>query len=329
MKVFVTGATGVVGRRLLPLLVRAGHEVTAIVRSPNKRAELESWGIRTVDVDLFDPPGVQRAVAGHDVVVNLATHIPHGSLQMLLPWAWHENDRVRRLASAILVDACLATNVPQLIQESFAPAYPDCGDQWIPETMPLKPPGYSRTVLDAEAATERFSQRGRIGIVLRFGAFYGPDAAQTMAMIDSVQRGWVVMPGPRTAYLSSISHDDAATAVAAALALPAGIYNVVDDEPVTHAAYVESLADALDVAPPRFLPSWLTPLLGTVGELLSRSVRISNRKLRSASGWAPAAASVREGWPRVIAGTARVTPPAAPPPERPRATDREPTPASR
>jgi nucleoside-diphosphate-sugar epimerase len=87
VRIFVTGATGVVGRRLVPLLCRADHEVTAVGRSPLARKELSHHGAAAVAVDLFHSHAVKRAVAGHDAVINLATHIPHSGVQMFLPWS--------------------------------------------------------------------------------------------------------------------------------------------------------------------------------------------------------------------------------------------------
>jgi nucleoside-diphosphate-sugar epimerase len=301
MKVFVTGATGVIGRRLVPILRAAAHEVTAVARSPIGRAELQRSGATAVEVDLFDRDALVRAVAGHDAVINVATHIPHSTFRIFLPSAWRENDRLRRDASANLVDACIAGGVARFIQESFAPVYPDRGDEWIDENVPLQPSKYNRTVLDAEASAQRFSRSGGTGIVLRYGGFYGHDAFQTEAFVQSVRRGWAAMPGATTAYVSSISHDDAATATAAALTLSAGVYNVVDDAPATHREFFDSLAEALGVPPPKFPPHWLMPIFGSVGEMAARSLRISNRKLRTASSWKPRYASVRQGWPAVVA----------------------------
>ncbi|HEX7779989.1 MAG TPA: NAD(P)-dependent oxidoreductase [Vicinamibacterales bacterium] len=301
MRILVTGATGVIGRRLVPLLCDAGHNVTAAVRSRARAGRLSRQGAAVAEVDLFDRSAVQRAVAGHDAVVNLATHIPKPS-RILLPWAWSENDRLRRAASAALVDACLASDVSRFIQESFAPVYPDRADRWIDETTPIEPVRYNRSVTDAEASARRFSRAGRTGLIVRFGGFYGPDADQTIELIRMVRKGWALLPGPEGAFISSISHDDAAAAVAATLTIPAGVYNVVDDEPVTHRVFVNSLAQTLGVGPPRLPPVWLTPLFGSIGKMAARSLRISNRKLRSASGWKPRVPSVREGWLDVVAG---------------------------
>jgi nucleoside-diphosphate-sugar epimerase len=305
VKVFVTGATGVIGRRLVPILRRTGHDVTGVARSTASRDELERHGAAAVNVDLVDSQAVARVVAGHDAVINLATHIPHSSAAIFLPWAWRENDTLRRVASSAIADACIATGVPRFIQESFAPVYPDRGDQWVDERTPISPVRYNRTIADAEASAERFTRSGRLGIVLRFGAFYGPDARQTRDLIAWVKKGWAPVPGLPDAYVSSVSHDDAAAAVAAAVTLPAGTYNVVDDQPVTRREFVDSLADALRVNRPKLPPTWIMPLLGSLGELLGRSIRISNTKLRSSSHWSPIYPSVREGWPAVLAGPTR------------------------
>jgi nucleoside-diphosphate-sugar epimerase len=251
-------------------------------------------------MNLFDRESVRRAVRGHDAIVTLATHMPPSTFKMLLPWAWRENDRVRREGSASLVDAAIAEGVARFVQESFAPVYPDCGDAWIDEGAPLSPVRYNRTVVDAERSAERFTASGGVGVVLRFAGFYGPDAFTLHAMCDMVRRGWSPLPGAPDGFASSVAHDDAAAAVVAALGIPAGAYNVVDDEPVRRREYAGVIAATLGVAPPRPTPAWMTRLMGSVGELLSRSERMSNRKLRAASAWVPKFPSVRVGLPSAI-----------------------------
>ena len=154
--------------------------------------------------------------------------------------------------------------------------------------------------MDAEAAAQHFTDAGGCGVVLRFAAFYGADALQVRDLIRWVRKGWAPLPGPPEAYISSISHDDAAAAVIAVLGAPAGVYNVADDEPVTHRAYVNSLAAALGVRSPRLPPTWLASMTGSVAQALTRSLRISNRKLRQECGWAPRLHTVRDGWPEVV-----------------------------
>ncbi len=301
MRILITGGTGVIGRRVIPLCVQRGHQVTALARSPDGQTVLESLGARAVIADLLRREQLSYVMPGHDAVVNLATHMPSSLLRMMLPGAWRENDRIRRDGSAKLVDAALVAGVGRFVQESFALTYPDLGDEWIDESVPLEPVRYNRTVLDAERSAARVTEAGSVGIVLRFAAFYGPDGRFFAETVRAVKRGIAPLFGSPDAYLSSISHDDAAIAVLAALEIPAGTYNVVDDEPVTHREYVDSLADALGVRRPRFLPSWLAPLLGTPARVLSRSSRMSNLALRNTGAWAPRYRSVREGWPHAVA----------------------------
>jgi nucleoside-diphosphate-sugar epimerase len=173
---------------------------------------------------------------------------------MLFPGAWAQNDRVRRFGWSNLLEAAIAGGAERFIQESFALTYPDRGAQWIDETTRIEPARYNRTVADAERAAERFARRGRIGVVLRFAGFYGADAEHVQAMIPWIRRGWALIPGAPDGFVSSVSHRDAATAVVAALSVPPGAYNVVDDKPLRRREYFEALAAAIDVAPPRLPP---------------------------------------------------------------------------
>ena len=308
MRIFVTGASGVIGSRVVPALLTAGHQVTAVMRSAGAGAALAQRGATVRSGDLFAPAELRAAVAGHDAVINLATHMPPMTVRMFLPGAWRENDRIRRIGSANLVDAALAAGATRFIQESFAPIYPDSGDAWIDESVPLRPVRYNRTIIDAEASARRFTDRGGgAGIVLRFAAFYGPDAGQLGVMAALVRRGWMPLLGPAHSYMSSVSHDDAAAAVVAALDVRAGVYNVSDDEPLRHRAFADALADALTVPRPRLPPAWAAHLAGGMGNMLARSLRISNAKLRATSGWAPRYRSVREGFPAMVAAFPRET----------------------
>ncbi|HEX7018793.1 MAG TPA: NAD(P)-dependent oxidoreductase [Gemmatimonadaceae bacterium] len=295
MKIFVTGATGVVGRRAVPWMIAAGHEVTAAGRNAERVSALQRAGATTVSVDLFDVGALRRALTGHDVVVNLATHMPSSTLRMMLPGSFRENDRVRREGSANLVSAAAAVGVTRFIQESFAPVYADGGARWLDETADVRPAKYNRTVVDAERSANRCTASGGIGVVLRFALFYGPDSRLLPDMLDMLRRGIAPMPGAPEAYTSSISHDDAARAVMAALELPAGTYNVCDDEPLQRKDYWAAMARAFGLRTPKPFPRWAAKLMGSTGELLSRSERMSNRKLRS-FGWTPLFPSVREGF---------------------------------
>lgn len=142
MKVFVAGATGVIGRRLVPLLVESGASVTGVARSPVKAEGLRKQGAVAVELNLFNPADVEVAVAGHDIVINVATSIPSGS-RIFMPGAFNENGRIRREASQNLASAAIATRARRFIQESFAPVYPDRADEWIDESVQISLPSMS------------------------------------------------------------------------------------------------------------------------------------------------------------------------------------------
>jgi nucleoside-diphosphate-sugar epimerase len=279
-------------------MLARGHEITAVARSPEKRAALEGLGARAIDVDLFNAEVLPQAVKGHDVIVNLATSIPPSS-KALMPWSWRTNSRIRHIVSNNMRIAARYTGVERFIQESFAPIYADGGAEWLTETSRIDPARYNRAVVDAESAVARFATSGGVGVALRFSYFYGPDSDFTGDMVRTILKGWAPSFGPPHGYISSISHDDAALAVVNALTGPGGTYNVTDDEPVTKREFAAALATALEEPAPKFLPSWVPYLAGSVAKALGRSQRISNARLRS-TGWAPKQRSIREGLPAVI-----------------------------
>ena len=186
-----------------------------------------------LEASLFDPAGLSVAVAAHDVVINLATHMPPSSVRMFMPGAWRENDRIRREGSANLVNAALGAGVQRLIQESYAPIYDSHGSAWIDEDEPVHPGRYNRTILDAEGAVRRFGEAGGAGSCCASPR----STARTPGSFRTCcgrSPGLGAAAGHPGSYVSAVSHDDAAAAVIAALDLPSGIYNVVDDWPVSH-----------------------------------------------------------------------------------------------
>lgn len=301
MKILFTGATGVLGRATVPVLLSAGHDVTAVARSQTDREWLQGLGARPVEVDLFDPDSVDIAVAGADAVVHFATSIP-SQKRMTKREAWASNDRLRSDATRLLVDASLTHGVDRFVQQSITLPYADGGDEWLDEESPIDP-GWDvlDSALDAERQVERFSREGGTGVTLRLSRVYGPGPA-SREYLAGIEARKIPVIGKGDTYVSSIHVDDVATAVAAAMTASDGVYNVTDDLPVTAAAYNDSLAEVLGAPRPRRVPSFLARLiLGDALALLTTSQRVSNRKFRTATGWAPAFPSVIEGWRHVIA----------------------------
>jgi len=284
MNIFVAGATGVVGGRAVVELLATGARVTAIARSAQKRAELERLGATPTQVDLFDHDGLMTAVAGHDVVCNLATAIPTGP-GAAEPAAWAVNDRIRREGVRNLVDAAIEAGAVRFVQESIVLLYADGGDALLDETAPIAPAGTASSVVDAEASASRFAEHGGVGVVLRFGQFYGYDSGHTVAAIAAVRSGAPGELGDVAAYRSVITTNDAATAVVAALRAPSGVYNVVDDEPLSRAGNIAALAGALGVPTP--VPPSTTPDLPPHLSAMLRSQRVSNARFKVATGWRP------------------------------------------
>jgi nucleoside-diphosphate-sugar epimerase len=227
--------------------------------------------------------------------MNLATHIPPMT-KAALPGAWNENHRIRTEASTNLVDAALATGAGRYVQESIAFMYADNGDGWIDEDSPLDAPGLGESILVAEAQARRVTDGGGTGVVLRFGQFYAPEAAHTVAMAKAARRRIAPALGDKDGYLATISADDAGAAVVAALDAPAGTYNVTDDAPMTRQAFAEAVAQILGTKPPRTLPKVLAKVGGENSRFLMRSQRVSNRRFKEATGWAPRYPTAADGW---------------------------------
>lgn len=291
----MTGGTGAIGGHVVPALIEAGHTVTALARTADKAARLTRQGATAVSVSLFDRSGLAAALAGHDAVANLATAIPP-TARFLSTKAWSANDRVRIEGSAAVVDAALDAGVGRVVQESVSMLYRDQGDRWIDEDSPIDHYPMARGNLAAETNANRFTRNGGAGVVLRFGLFYGPGAAHSEQILDQARHHVGFVLGPPDGYVSSIHMVDAASAVVAALTVPAGTYNVVDDQPLTKREFADALARA--VGAPTWVrgPGRLALLFGDRLTSLTRSVRVSNKRFTEAADWTPHYPSAREGW---------------------------------
>jgi UDP-glucose 4-epimerase len=289
-EIVITGSTGVIGHRAVREVIAAGHRVTGVTRSERGRERLESLGAGAVEADVFDEESLRRAFDGADAVINVLTHVPSPD-RMADPSAWDENDRLRAEASAAIARAARAAGVQRLVQESIAFVYADGGDAWLDEDAPVADGGVATAPLTAERnARELFDGDT---VVLRFGQLIGPDSESTLATLKAARGGASIAAGPPGAYRPTLWLDDTATAIAAALRVPAATYNVVDTDPATNAEIDAALAAAVGVQALRPSAPQDTPQ--------GRSLRLSNRRLREASGWAPRLRAGTEGWGRIAA----------------------------
>ena len=299
MNCFMTGATGVVGRPAVRALVDAGHEVRAVARDDAKADRLRAAGAEPVTVDVFDGPALVDAVAGCDAIVHLATNVPKLS-RMGVPGAWKTHNRLRTETTAHLLEGARIHGIDTFVKESITFTYPDRGAEWIDESVA---PDASLKALAPTLEGERLvREAGGRGIVLRFGLFYGAECRSTDEALRLARLHGAPSAGAADAYISSILAEDAARAVVAALAAPAGTYNVVDDEPLTRREYADAFAAAFDLPQLHLTPGGaLRVVVGSSARALTASQRVSNRQFKEVTGWRPTAASAREGWPAVAA----------------------------
>ncbi len=300
MRIFVAGATGVLGRTTVKLLVDGGHQVRGTARGDDKAMRLRSLGAEPVTVDLFDPAAVKEAVAGSEAVIHIATKIPP-IMKMRSRKAWTANDRLRREGTRNLVDAAIAAGAQTFMAESITFVYADGGDRWLDENSPMKLAWSALdSTLDLEGETKRFGESAGKAIILRFGLFYAPYAASTIDSVRMMKRRMFGVIGKGDNYFSSIHVDDAASAIVAALNAPAGTYNITEDNPSTQLEYAQICAQELHLPKPRKFPRWLGKIfLGGPANYILNSTRISNKKFKEATGWAPKYPSVREGFKQV------------------------------
>lgn len=298
MEIFVTGATGVLGRPVLRMLRDEGHAVRGLARSPSNVELLRRLGAVPVRADLFSGRGLDEAVEGAGAVLHLATKVPPRS-RASRPEAWAENVRIREEGTRALVDAAIAAGVKTFLYPSLAFVYEDGGDGWIDAGSARADPatGVAAT-LTAEAEVARFTAAGGRGIVLRMGYFYGPEAESTLDTLALARRRAAFLAGSGDAYYPAVWVDDAATAVVAALrSAPAGIYDVVDDEPLTRRELARVIADAAGRPFVLRPPVWLVKLVGgRQADFMVRSHRVSNARFKAATGWQPEVRDAREGW---------------------------------
>lgn len=293
MKIFLTGATGVMGTSAARALLEAGHDVSGLARSEDKAQALDEVGVTPVHASLFDFDHLASAFAGHDVVCNLATHVPVG-LGGIRPGAWRVNDRIRTEGSRIVAAAAAAAGVRRLVQESLSFLYADGGDDWIDEQSTLTVTRATEPAAVAETNAWSFACASRDTVVLRFGNIMGDDPL-TRWRFARARSGQPVGIGDPHGWAHVVHPDDVGSAVVAALTAPRGVYNVGAD-PVLRSELNAGFFHAAGKEQAAYLPKMVVRLAGDRLEPLTRSHRISSQAFTDYTGWRPRHPSFAEAW---------------------------------
>jgi 2-alkyl-3-oxoalkanoate reductase len=307
MKVFVAGATGVIGRRLVPMLVERGHEVTGMTRSPEKADQLRAAGATPAIRDVFDADGLRAEIgaAAPEVVVHQLTDLPPDVDPRKAAEQLEGNDRIRVEGTRNLVDAALAVGVRRMVAQSIAFVYEMGGAGLKTEDDRLfdeAPFPWSRAVRAVHALEDAVTKtEGLDGIVLRYGFFYGPGSSYAPGghWASEVGRRRFPIVGKGSGVFSFIHVDDAASAAVVAVeGGPPGIYNVVDDEPAPLRDWLPVYADALGAKKPFRVPKLIARLAaGRYTTQMATGLRgASNERAKSQLGWQPRYATWRQGF---------------------------------
>jgi nucleoside-diphosphate-sugar epimerase len=307
VRVFLAGATGVIGRRLLPRLLEAGHDVTAMTRREDRAGALRAAGAVPAVCDVFDAERLQEAMqrAQPEVVVHELTDLPPALDPRKMEKQLAGNDRIRTEGTRNLVAAAVATGVRRMVAQSIAFAYAPTGDGlkreeddlWDEASWP-----WSRSIEALHELEEAVTQtEGLSGLVLRYGFFYGPGSSYGSGGFwdGEVRRRRTPVVGKGSGTFSFIQVDDAADATVAAVERGApGIYNIVDDDPAPMREWLPAYAEAIGAKPPRRVPRFLARLVaGEWAVGMATDLRgASNARAKAELGWAPRYSSWRQGF---------------------------------
>jgi 2-alkyl-3-oxoalkanoate reductase len=317
MRVFVAGASGAIGTRLVPQLIDGGHEVIGTSRSPRNADRLRALGAKPVVLDLLDPRAVRKSVleAEPDAIVNEATALANVRFSKNLDKSFAETNRLRREGTDALLAAAREAGVRGFVSQSFASLrYARVGGPVKTEDDPLdatQVPGMVETSAAMTYLDEAVTAAG--GIALRYGNFYG---AHNDGWVEPVRKRQFPIVGSGAGVSSFIHLDDAAAATVLALEHEGpAIFNIVDDEPAPVREWLPVLAKALDAKPPRRFPVWLGRLFaGEPGVVMGTEARgASNAKARRELGWTLRYPSWRQGFAEVYAPTTRADRRTSPP----------------
>jgi nucleoside-diphosphate-sugar epimerase len=308
MRVFVTGASGAIGTRLVPQLIEAGHEVIGTHHSPASADRLRELGATPERVDLLDPRAVREAVLEHEpeAIVHQATALANAKFARNFDKTLARTSELRTKGTDALVAAAREAGVGRFVAQSVAFwRYARVGGPVKTEADPLDPlpPPHMERMFAAMSYLEK-AVTGFGGVALRYGAFYG---AANDGLVEPVRKRQFPIIGDGAGIFPWIHLDDAASAAALALEREGpGIYNIVDDDPAPVREWLPVLAQALGAKPPRRIPTWLARMLAGEGiVVMSTEARgASNAKAKRELGWTPRYSSWRQGFPATYSALA-------------------------
>jgi nucleoside-diphosphate-sugar epimerase len=307
MKVFVAGATGVIGRPLVRQLREAGHEVSGTARSRQGTETIRGLDAEPVIVDALDTEALRRTVieSRPDVVINQLTKLPEKLEYKRPEETFGPTTELRGKAGPALAGAATEAGARRLIVQSVCFFYASSGkpvhdeDDPLIDLPPELPAAQGAIALEAlERST--LETPGIEGVVLRYGFFYGPGSgyASDGAWAEDVRRRRLPVIGKGTGIFSFIHMDDAVSATVAAVERGSGIYNICDDEPARMSDWLPAYAKALGAKRPLRVPVWLAGLVGgrQAVRMATRLEGASNEKAKRELGWRPRYSSWRQGF---------------------------------
>jgi nucleoside-diphosphate-sugar epimerase len=291
VRVFVAGATGVIGRALVPLLVQAGHEVTGTTRGPERAEDIRQLGAEPVVANAFDRERLQAAVeeAGPEVVIHELTDIPRAVDPKHYAEAFERNNRLRREGTRNLVAAAQAAGARRVIAQSIAFVYRYGGGVLHGEEDPLALELGDIVQAVAELEEAVCGADGIEGVVLRYGYLYGAGTsyATNGSQAETVRKRRLPIVGDGDGVFSFIHVEDAAAATVRAIdhAAP-GAYNIVDDDPTPVREWLPVYAEALGAKPPRHVPMFLARWMAgeRAVQMMTRTEGASNAKAKAELG---------------------------------------------
>lgn len=303
MKVFIAGATGVLGRRVVRVFRGHGDEVVGLARNAKNEATIRSLGGESRKGNLFDAESLARAAEGADVVIHAATAIPVGTQPAAKDW--ETNDRIRREGTRALAEAAGKVGAKTFVAQSVVWVARPEDQSRFDESSPVNPDPITQSTADLEAiAREEGDKHGFQTAILRFGWFHSADSGHTRLFGEHLAARKLPVIGKGDAIWSWIHVDDAASAViVVAMAGKSGIWHVVDNQPIQAGSYLRAFAERIHAQPPRRVPPWLARLVaGSYAvNFMSASTRTSNAKFRRDFNWSPKFPTYAEALDEIVA----------------------------